>query len=113
MVVKNSPIAISNKPEVSLKTFSRSTDKPPSNLPGNYKKKNIELKSIMPKRVGSQNRLKTNKKVIIQSEDDSDPISKSLRLLRKIDIFLNVKNQGLKKINNINFEEYELKNEQK
>lgn len=67
----------------------------------------------MPKRVGSQNRLKTNKKVIIQSEDDSDPISKSLRLLRKIDIFLNVKNQGLKKINNINFEEYELKNEQK
>lgn len=45
--------------------------------------------------------------------DNADPIQKSLKLLRQIDIFLNVKNQNISKIKNIHFQEYELKNEQK
>jgi len=42
-----------------------------------------------------------------------DPVSASQKLLRTIDIFLNVKNQRINTIKNINFEEHELKNEQK
>lgn len=42
-----------------------------------------------------------------------EPINKSEKLLRQIDIFLNVKNQNLRNRKNLHFEEYELKNEQK
>lgn len=42
-----------------------------------------------------------------------DPVEESEKLLRSIDIFLNVKNQNLTKGKNLNFEEYELRNQQK
>lgn len=53
--------------------------------------------------------LKTKTQIMVPDE----PIGQSQKLLRTIDIFLNVKNQNIKSIKNINFEEYELKNEQK
>jgi len=50
---------------------------------------------------------------MLPSLQSSDPVSASQKLLRTIDIFLNVKNQRISTIKNINFEEHELKNEQK
>ena len=47
----------------------------------------------------------------MKNDDISDPVTESQKLLRTIDIFLNVKNQNIKSIKNLNFEEYELKNE--
>ena len=40
-----------------------------------------------------------------------DPLDESEKLLRQIDIFLNVKNQGQVRGKNLNFEEYDLKNQ--
>ena len=50
-------------------------------------------------------------KSVKELAQQTDPFSTSQKLLRKIDIFLNIKNKNLKNIKNINFEEYELKNE--
>ena len=50
-------------------------------------------------------------KSVKELTQQTDPFSTSQKLLRKIDIFLNIKNKNLKNIKNINFEEYELKNE--
>jgi len=41
----------------------------------------------------------------------ADPFDESEKLLRQIDIFLHVKNQSLPKGKNLNFEEYELRNQ--